>query len=179
MDVPPGDEGTADGRARFPGSADTVDEVGVLVLEALVAADTQALAAVRLGEHEHNRIVWPELPASRPEVNFPLDYAWANIEMRNASSLARILPLFEALRPSFQRVECRGPTEEFRTFEVLTDCWVIFADAESGDILEMQIFKDVLMRGGGYKVFRYYDEQPRRYSGGDRIDAVHRTPIGS
>jgi hypothetical protein len=163
VDASAADQRREDTSLRFPGSAGSLEELGSRVLTALAAADTQALAGLRLTEHEHNRVVWPELPASRPEVSFPLDYAWTNIELRNASSLARILPMFAERQPAFERVECRGPTERFRTFEVLTDCWVVFADADAPDLLEIQAFKDVLVRGGGFKVFRYYDEEPRRY----------------
>ena len=44
---------------------------------------------------------------------------------------------------------------------VLTDCWVLFEEAGEARA-EIQLFKDVLFRNGGFKVFRYYDEGPRR-----------------
>jgi hypothetical protein len=142
------------------------------VLAALVAGDLEALQAVRLTEQEHNEVVWPELPASAPEVNFPLDYAWANIQARNGRALGRILDVYRGEDLRFGRVECRGETERFETFEVLTDCWIVFARRGEQEAYEVQIFKDVLVRGGGHKIFRYYDEEPRRYTGG-----VHLPPL--
>lgn len=151
-----------DGALRFPGSTETIDGLGRMVLEALTRSDTVTLAALRLTEREHNEVVWPELPASRPEVNFPVDFAWSNIEMRDRRSLTRLLPVFDGTQARFQTVQCRGGIQTFQTFEVLTDCWTIFEVEGREGRFEAQLFKDVLVRGGGHKIFRYYDEMPRR-----------------
>jgi hypothetical protein len=149
---------------RFPGSASSMSALGRTVLTALTRADRGTLEAFRLTERQHNDVVWPELPASAPDLNFPVDYAWQNIENRNARGLERIIPLYEGRVVSFRRLECRGESEQFTTFEVLTDCWLVFGYGDAG-LFEAQIFKDVLARGGGYKIFRYYDDEPRRYRG--------------
>lgn len=146
----------------------TLDALGRHVLHALVRQDTSALERVRLTEREHNEEVWPELPASAPEVNFPIDYAWTNIQNRNRRSLGRILPLLADRTLGYQGVECRGETETFDTFVVHTDCYVIFSVDEGPLRWEIQAFKDAIERAGGYKIFRYYDQEPRRYRGPDR-----------
>lgn len=159
-----GDRDQQDGaELRFPGATDTLDGLGRTALEAIIRADTSTLAGLRLTEHEHNEVVWPELPASRPEVGFPIDFAWTNIELRDRRSLSRLLPVFGGLEARFHTVQCRGGTQTFETFHVLTDCWTIF-DVEGRDgPFEAQLFKDVIVRGGGHKIFRYYDEMPRRH----------------
>jgi len=149
----------------FVGSPASLSALGEEVLDALITQDRDVLERVRLTEREHNEVVWPELPASAPEVNFPVDFAWANIEMRNEMALHRIGPLYQQEPLAFQSVECRGPIETFETFEVLTDCWVVFAREGVTHPYEAQIFKDVLVRGGGHKILRYYDEEPRSYLG--------------
>ena len=145
----------------FPGSATSLEELGREVLGALATGDVAALEAYRLTEFEHNEVVWPELPASAPEVNFPVDMAWLNIDLRNQSALRRILPSYDLRRPVYERTECRGETQAFETFVVLTDCWVLFRLAGDVTPLEAQLFKDVLVRAGGHKTFRYYDEEPK------------------
>lgn len=147
----------------FPGSAGSLASLGRSVLEAFVAADTAALEGYRLSEEEHNDVVFPELPAGQPEVNYPVDLAWQNIELRNGRSLNRQMAFFADREVAFQRVSCEGETQAFRSFLVHTDCWIHFEDSSEGD-LRIQLFKDVLERGGGYKVFRYYDDPPRRVS---------------
>jgi hypothetical protein len=97
-------------------------------------------------------------------VNFPVDFAWQNMESRNLRALRRALPVYADRELDFRRVECRGETRRFETFEVLTNCWVSFD--QEGEPYEAQLFKDVLSRGGGLKIFRYYDEELRRYRGG-------------
>lgn len=164
-DAGPVHEVGSDPSLRFEGAAPSLDDLGVSVLSALSSGDAGELDRFRLTAHEHNDVVWPELPASAPEVNFPIDYAWQNIQVRNRRGLDRILPLYADRDLTFQRVECRGPTERFATFEVMTDCWVMFEQKGDRTGYEAQIFKDVLARGGGYKVFRYYDEEPRRLAG--------------
>jgi hypothetical protein len=154
------------GELRFPGSTRTLDGLGRTVLVALAASDTTTLAALRLTEQEHNEVVWPELPASRPEVNFPIDFAWTNIELRDRRSITRLLPIFGGLEVGFLTVQCRGGTQTFETFHVLTDCWTMFELEGRDGPFEAQLFKDVLVRSGGHKIFRYYDGLPRRLGSG-------------
>jgi hypothetical protein len=151
----------SDGPQPFDGSAASLELLGEQVLGALTRGDLGALERVRLTELEHNVVVWPELPASAPEINFPVDFAWSNIQIRNESALRRVRHFYAGRAARLERVECRGHTEAYRTFELLTDCWVVFTMGESDEVLEAQLFKDVLVRGGGHKIFRYYDEEPR------------------
>ena len=150
---------------RLDNALPTLDALGERVLTGLVRQDTVALNTVRLTETEHNSIVWPELPASAPEVNFPVDYAWTNIQNRNTRGVSRLLTYFVDRDLGFQKVECRGGLEMFETFAVKTDCFVVFTVDYRPSLWEAQLFKDVLVRGGGHKIFRYYDEEPRPYRG--------------
>lgn len=152
----------------FADAQPTLDALARHVLNALARQDTSALERVRLTQREHNQEVWPELPASAPEVAFPIDYAWANIQNRNRRSLGRILPLFADRTLGYQDVECRGGTETFDTFVVHTDCYLIFSVEDGSERWEVQAFQDVVERKGGHKIFRYYDEEPRRYRGPGR-----------
>ncbi|MEM7418023.1 MAG: hypothetical protein AAF389_21215 [Gemmatimonadota bacterium] len=145
---------------RFAGSAGSLDQLGSEVLRALTLKDEFALDRYRLSEAEHNEVIWPELPASAPEVNFPVDYAWENIQNRNQRAVARLGDVLTGPEVSFLRAECRGVPQLFETFRVETDCWVVYSKG-TPELWEIQAFKDVLVRGGGRKVFRYYDEEPR------------------
>lgn len=159
------DAGAADASLGLQDAQPSLEALGRHVLEALARGDTAALRRVRLTEREHNEVVWPELPASGPEINFPVDYAWANIENRSRRGLSRLLPIFTERSVRFDGVECRGPTESLETFRVHTDCRVVFTANGAPEPWEAQLFKDALERGGGYKIFRYYDVEPRPYGG--------------
>ena len=143
----------------FPGSSPNLDELGRHVLEAFRNNDREALEAVRLTESEHNTQVWPELPAARGESPFPLDLAWRNIQLRNQRAVPRVSSALAAAQPiEFESVECLGETRSFETFSVHTDCHTRFRTR--GRLYRIQLFKDVLERNGGLKIFRYYDEDP-------------------
>lgn len=158
-------QAVVDASLRFEDSQPTLEALGRHVLAALAREDEFALERVRLTEREHNEVVWPELPASAPHINYPVDYAWTNIENRNRRGVSRLLSIFANGDAEPRGVECRGGTEEFETFVVHTDCWVVFAAGASPERWEIQLFKDALERSGGYKIFRYYDEEPRPYRG--------------
>lgn len=154
--------------SRFERASPSLEALGREILAALANGDGGALERFRLTEREHNEVVWPELPASASGVNFPVDYAWLNIQNRNRRALSRLLDLYPGRTLRFESVDCRGKEQRFHSFEVLTDCYVVFT-IEGHDLpREAQIFKDVLIRGGGFKIFRYYDGRPEPYDGGGR-----------
>ena len=94
------------------------------------------------------------------EIGFPVDFAWRNIQLRNESALERVAGWYRSNPVRYQEAECRARPGHSR-LRVHTDCWVLFLTA-LGELLEVQLFKDVLERDGGYKIFRYYDELPKR-----------------
>lgn len=146
----------SDGGRRLPGSAGSLAELATTILAGLAAADTLGLEAVRLTEIEHNEMVWPELPAAAPEVNYPVDLAWRNILTRNRAALSDLFGVYRGRELQFVDAECRGPTEAFESFVVHTDCWVTLK--RDGELAPpQQIFKDVLDWDGELKIFRYYE----------------------
>lgn len=143
----------------FPGSSASLDELGRHVLEAFRSNDREALEVVRLSETEHNTQVWPELPAAQGASPFPVDLAWLNIQLRNQRAIPRVSAVLAASQPlEYESVECLGETKTFESFSVHTDCYIRFRTR--GRLYRVQLFKDVLERNGGLKIFRYYDEDP-------------------
>jgi hypothetical protein len=134
-------------------------DLGARAVEALTAGDDPAIETLRLSRHEHNEVVWPELPASDPSLNVPIDWVWGDIQNRNREALGLLRPLFANRTVEVRGVECVGETQEFSTVRVHTDCWVHLREPEWGDT-RIQLFKDVLERGGGFKMFRYYESRP-------------------
>jgi len=149
-------DGPSDRGPRLSGSAGTLEELATTVLAGLEAADTSLLQTVRLTEHEHNDLVWPELPAAAPEVNYPVDLAWTNISVRNEAALEDLDAVYGGRDLRLVDVECRGATQPFERFEVRTDCWVTF-ERDGARLEPQQLFKDVLDWDGRLKIFRYYE----------------------
>jgi len=139
----------------MPGSVRSLESLGENVLSGFSTGDTALLESLRLTEAEHNELVWPELPASDPSVNFPVDFAWANISLRNRAALADLFSEYGSEVLALQGVDCRGEIREFESFVVHTDCWVSFT-ADGRLLPPQQLFKDVLDWDGEFKIFRYY-----------------------
>jgi hypothetical protein len=150
-----GGESTVE-RQRLSGSVSTLEELAAEVLVGLASADTARLERVRLDEAEHNELVWPELPAATSGAGFPVDVAWENISARNRSALSRLLSEHGGTEVDLRGVECRGPTREFESFVVHTDCWVSLT-RDDERLPPKQIFQDVLDWDGELKIFRYYE----------------------
>lgn len=154
--------GGCGGQPPFPGSATSLDDLGRGVMDAFDREDHEALERYRLTEAEHNEEIWPEFPAAQAEPPFPVDLAWRNIQLRNQRAVRRTTSTLAAARRTgpveYRGAECQGDVDSYETFSVLTDCYVRFAVA--GRIYAMQLFKHVLVRRGGYKIVRYYDDEP-------------------
>lgn len=132
------------------------------VLGALATGDTARLSGLLLTEAQHNKEVWPQLPAARPEIAFPVDEAWSNIQRRNRRAVARLLPYFRGRHPILRSAHCGG-LQELQSFRVRTDCAVEFG-LEDGTAYRAVLFKDLVERDGTLRAFRYYDEPVRRLS---------------
>lgn len=159
-DAAPAFTNTEDAPAvRAQDSAEVVglQRLGRDVWTALVAGDTAALAQRRLTETVHNERIWPELPAGRSSSNYPVEYAWRNIRMRDRAALERIVPRYAGSTLQFSRVVCEG-LERFRSFRVHTDCRVRLQDANGGT-RSLELFRHVAEVDGVFRVFRYYDPQ--------------------
>jgi hypothetical protein len=141
---------------KLPGSASSLDDLGQKVVSGFVSRDDSALAALRLTMLEYTESIWPELPASEASLNVPLEYVWNDIEARNRRALNRMGVWLAGRSIEALGVECRGEVLELSTFRIHTDCWVAVRSPRRV-LADVQLFKDVVERSGGYKVFRYYE----------------------
>ncbi len=136
-------------------------------MDAFERADHKALERFRLSKAEHNEVVWPEFPVAQAEHPFPVDLAWRNIQLRNQRAVRRASAALASIRRAgavaYKNVACRSDAQVFATFSVHTDCYVSFSVGDRS--YKMQLFKDVLVRHGGYKIFRYYDEDAKTAAG--------------
>lgn len=147
--------GAGEHATALPGSVGSLEDLADSAWAALARGDTAAMERLRLSEHEHNALVWPELPAARVEIGYPVELAWRNIEMRNAAARGRLLRRFASDAPTLRGVGCTGETKRFESFAVLTECFLYLREP-AGAVQRFQLFKDVLVRDGEHKIFRYY-----------------------
>lgn len=151
-DTPPGP-----GPAAFAGSAASLEELGRQVWQAIVAGDTASLAALRLTRSEYIDSVWPELPAARPEINFPTELAWLNLSSRDAAALERVLPRYAGSARRYAWTTCDSIVA-YASYRMHSGCRVTVAgDTGATQPLRLELFRHAVERDGGWKVVRYYD----------------------
>jgi hypothetical protein len=67
---------------------DSPEALARAVLEAFAEEDVETLKSLPLSKDEFRIYVWPELPASRPERNIPLDFGWGDLHEKSVSAIA-------------------------------------------------------------------------------------------
>jgi hypothetical protein len=124
------------------------------VLDALAARDRQALAALAVSGSEFRQRVWPELPASRPERNVPLQYAWNDLAQKSSGGLSAVLAAYGGQRFTLRRVEFLGEKTIYRTFAIQRKTELVVTDA-GGAEQRIRVFGSIIHADGLVKVFSY------------------------
>ena len=129
-------------------------QVAEAVLGALAADDGETLTALALSETEFRTVVWPELPASRPERGVPFDYAWGDLHQKSGNALRRLLARAAGVRYELLDVAFDGESMRYDTFTVHRESR-LRVRAPDGAEVDLRLFGSVLERGGEYKLFSY------------------------
>ena len=135
-------------------TAPSPEALAVAVLDALAAADPDRLAALALNGREFRDVVWPELPASRPERGVPVSYAWADLRQKSSNALRRLVARWGGRRFTLLEVGYDGETTDYGTFRVHRETRLRVLD-ETGRELEMHFYGSTLVRGDDHKVFSF------------------------
>lgn len=140
---------------RLTHGATSLEALGDSVWRAIVAGDAPTLTRMRVTEYEHNQLMWPEMPASAPEANFPVEMAWQNIQTRNRAALADLGSAYGGSDLQLEETRCHGDPRAFGSFEALTGC-VLHLTGPGGEPHRLEAFRYVVVMDGRYKVVRYY-----------------------
>jgi hypothetical protein len=130
------------------------DALARTVLSAIAHQDADRLRRVALSEEEFREVVWPELPAARPERNIPFGYAWGDLRSKSEAALAGMLA--QNGGKSFELVSIRfsGGSTQYQTYVVHREAVLRVRDLNGAD-QEVRLFGSVLERDGACKVFSY------------------------
>ncbi len=146
------------GRAPSPAplshTFDSPDALAREVLRLLKARDRERLAELAVDAREFAEIIWPELPASRPERNLPLEYVWGDLRTKSRGHLARIVEQHGGRRYALVAVSHAGETTTYETFTVKRKTELIVRDDE-GRELPLRLFGSLLEHDGRYKIFSF------------------------
>ena len=124
------------------------------MLAALEQRDAGRLRELAVTEAEFRDVVWPELPAARPERNLTVDYVWNDLRVKSEVGLAGVLAEHGGTNHTFVRLEFAGETTQYRTYLVRRDAIVIVRDADQRE-RRLKLFGSVFEGAGGFKVYSY------------------------
>ena len=138
----------------FDHTCDSAEALASAVLDGLARRDRTALERLALSEDEFRALVWPELPAARPERNLPWDYVWQDLQQKSRASLRRTLAVHGGRQYELVSVRHLGETSAYGAYQIRRDAEVTVRDAE-GRTQQLRLFGSTLHQGGRVKLFSY------------------------
>lgn len=99
-------------------------------------------------------MVWPSLPAARPERNLPFSYVWGDLKQKSDASLARTLALHGGARYELAEVSFAESASEYAGYTVHRTA-TLRARASDGTVHELRVCGSFIEARGRWKVFSY------------------------
>jgi hypothetical protein len=135
----------------------SIDELAAAVLAGIEQNNGRQLWSLALTKEEFHAVVWPVLPANRPERNTPFDYTWGTLEFKSSNALNTTLAKYtghhyELVRVDFVAHEQRQ--RDYGAFRVHRDARVLVKKADGSEEW-FDLFGSVIERNGRFKVFSY------------------------
>jgi hypothetical protein len=127
------------------------------VLEHLEHKRLDDLKPLALSEQEFKELVWPEMPAARPERNVPVEYAWGSLHQKSRNALAWTVHNYGGRRFELVRVVFDGETTQYETFTVHREGRCVVRDEDSREH-KLALFGSVLVHEGRYKLFSFVND---------------------
>lgn len=162
-----GDGGPASGSGSGPGPAPAAREGSALdgsspspedaardAIALIAAGDREALLEVALTEAEFREVVYPELPASRPERNTSADFVWGTLRQRSRHSLAFTLDRYRGEPLELVAVDFLGETTDYGAFRVHRET-ALTVRRPDGERSVVRLFGSMIERHGRFKIFSF------------------------
>jgi hypothetical protein len=124
------------------------------VVRGLGEENLHALQDLALTEGEFRDLVWPKLPASRPERNLPLEYVWNELSAKSNASLRARLGGWQDRGFVLVSLSFKGGVTEYGTFRVHRETELRLRDSD-GQEQSGRLFGSIIEYKGRFKVFSY------------------------
>lgn len=147
----------AAGCSSPPALANTLssdEAVAAAVLDRIHEQDFDGLMRLALSREEFERVVWPTLPASRPEVGVEPGYVWQDTSLRSRGELHQTLHQWGGQRLHLVRVEFLGQTTDHGTYSISRKTRLVVRD-QTGAERRVRLFGSLIRQNGGSKVYSY------------------------
>lgn len=149
-------ESAVPGAASAPlaGSQATPEAVAREALERVAAGDREALLSISLSETEFREVVYPELPASRPERNTSADFVWRGLNQKSRNSLAFTLDRYAGQRLELVAVDFLGETTDYGSYRIHRQT-ALTVRRPDGAKTVVRLFGSMIERAGRYRIFSF------------------------
>lgn len=140
--------------APLAGSEATPEAVARQALERIAAGDREALLSLALGETEFREVVYPALPASRPERNTSADFVWRSLHQKSRNSLTFTLDRYAGRPLELVAVDFLGETTDYGSYRVHRKTALTVRTPE-GRQRVVRLFGSMIERAGRYQIFSF------------------------
>lgn len=130
------------------------EDLARAVLQAVEHRDPARLRELAIDEAEFRHVVWPELPAARPERNLSAEFVWNGLRHKSEATLRRMMEEHGGHAYGFVGVRFTGGTTQYGSYLVHRAAAVEVRGAD-GSMQTLRLFGSVLERYGSFKVFSY------------------------
>ncbi len=107
-----------------------------------------------MNEPEFRQLVWPDLPAARPERNLPVEFVWNDLKAKSAAGLQQSLSAHGGQRRKLIRIGFEGGTSQGRRSLVHRQSALLVQSAD-GTEHTIRPFGSVWQDRAGFKVFSW------------------------
>ncbi len=143
--------------ARVPtlqNTRETPRAVAEAVIAALDDKNIDALTALAVDEEEFRVLVWPQLPAARPERNLTWQYVWQDLSTKSRYHARARQAAWSARGARVVQVRFDGPVEDHGTYRIHRET-VIDLRRPDGQQSTERLFGSMIEQAGRFKVFSY------------------------
>jgi hypothetical protein len=130
------------------------EAVARAVVKGLAEKNLQALRDLAVTQSEFAELVWPKLPASRPERNLPLDYVWKDLAAKSDANLRARLEGWQDRDFALVSLEFKGGAEDYGTFIVHRETVLLLRDRDAREQTG-RLFGSMIEHRGRFKVFSF------------------------
>jgi hypothetical protein len=141
-------------RGPLAHTVESPDVLGRELLNALSRRDRARLDELALNEDEFRAVVWPRLPASRPERALPFEYVWGDLHQKSIAYLGATVGGLGGQPLEFVGIRFLGDTTDYDEFRVHRDS-ILDVRTEAGDTTQVRVFGSMIEYAGRVKVFSY------------------------
>jgi hypothetical protein len=134
------------------GYAESTEELGQAVVDALNGGDKKALHALRAGREEYVTVLYPAFPKTA----FDADFAWNNLNRKCTVGVEKWLRRFGRRDLTFTGIRFERPTESYEGLRLHRGT-VLSVRLPDGETRDLEILGSVVEREGRFKLLSYDD----------------------